>query len=74
MNDITTPNTQSLAERVQLARRKVAEYKHGYMTGALAYDDLAQAGKELSAALFEYSKAKFPNAKARRLPYQAVIR
>lgn len=65
---------ESLAADVQRAKSKVADYKRGYLLGKLDYDDLAQAGKELSNAMFQYAKAKFPNVKAKRIPYQAIIR
>jgi hypothetical protein len=74
MNTVTTPDIDILAERVQRAKSKVRDYKHGYVTGQLSYDELAQAGKELSVAMFEYSRAKFPDVKARRIPYQSIIR
>ena len=65
---------EQLAATVRLKKRKVAEYKNAYLRGAVSYEELAQAGKELCDALFEYSKAKFPHIKPKRLPYQAVIR
>lgn len=63
-----------LAVAVRLKRQKVQEYKIGYQQGNLSYDDLAEAGRELSAALYEYSKARFPSITVRRLPYQSLIR
>jgi hypothetical protein len=69
-----SPDLESLAARVRLCKKTVADYKRGHALGLLSYDDLAAAGKELSDALFEYSRAKFPNVKPRRLPYQAIIR
>lgn len=69
MNDIDL-----LAERVRLAKRKVQDYRRGHQLGHLTYDDLAGAGRELSEAMFHYSRAKFPDIKPRRLPYQALIR
>jgi hypothetical protein len=76
MNTTTTnpPDIEVLAARVRLCKKTVADYKRGHALGHVSYDDLAAAGKELSAAMFEYSQAKFPNVKPRRIPYQAIIR
>ena len=70
----TTPDVETLAQQVQLKKRKVEEYKHGHLKGMVTYDELAGAGRELSEAMFAYSKAKFPAIKARRIPYQSIIR
>ncbi len=69
-----SPNLETLAADVQRAKAKVADYKRGYLLGKLDYDDLAQAGKELSNAMFHYAKAKFPGVKPKRIPYQGIIR
>ena len=74
MMNSTQIDLESLAAEVQSCKRQVESYKRGYLLGKLTYDDLAQAGKELSEAMYRYSKAKFPGVKARRIPYQAIIR
>ena len=74
MMNTTQADLESLAAQVQVCKRQVENYKRGYLLGRLTYDDLAQAGKELSEAMFQYAKAKFPGVKAKRIPYQAIIR
>lgn len=69
-----THDIETLAANVQSARRKVQDYKRGFMLGKLTYDDLTEAGRELSNAMFLYAKAKFPDVKPKRIPYQAIIR
>lgn len=71
---MTTAPTNELIEQVKLKKAKVAEYKIGHAKGLLTYDDLAEAGRELSKAMFDYSRARFPDVKAKRIPYQAIIR
>ena len=68
------PSIETLAAQVKACKGQVENYKRGFLLGKLTYDDLAQSGKELSAALFAYSAAKFPDVKARKIAYQSLIR
>ncbi|MBW3636441.1 MAG: hypothetical protein KY445_08250 [Armatimonadetes bacterium] len=74
MTNATETDLETLAAEVRVLKSQVANYKRGFLLGKLTYDDLAQAGKELSDAMYRYSKAKFPGVKAKRIPYQAIIR
>ena len=71
---MSNTDIESLAADVKLKKSKVADYKRGQLLGKVSYDDLAAAGKELSAALFAYMSAKFPSVKTKRVPYQSLIR
>lgn len=74
MSTTAIPDIDALAAEVQSCKAQVASYKRGYMQGHLTYDDLAEAGKALSNAMYEFAKAKFPDVKPKRIPYQAIIR
>lgn len=63
-----------LIAQVQLDKARVKDYRRGFQIGALSYDDLAQAGKDLSKSLHKYMSAKFPKVKSRPVPYQSLIR
>ncbi len=69
-----TPDLDTLAETVRIKKRSVAECKYLYMTGEKTYDDLKACGESLCAAMFAYSRAKFPSVKPRRISYMSVIR
>lgn len=71
---MTETPLETLAARVQACKEAVRSHKHGYVNGLCTYDELAQSGKDLSNAMFDYARAKFPNVKPKRIPYQAIIR
>lgn len=65
---------EELIAQVQLDKARVKDYRRGFQIGALSYDDLAQAGKDLSKSLHKYMSAKFPKVKSKQTPYQNLIR
>lgn len=65
---------EALAATVKTKREKVRDYRIGFHRGALTYDDLRDAGRELSDALFDYARARFPDVKPKRISYHQLIR
>ena len=71
---MTEQSIEHFASAAREAKSRVERLKFLHARGETSYDELAQAGKEFSAAFYDYQKAKFPKQKARRISYMSVIR
>lgn len=69
-----TTTIEDLADQVRIAKRDVERAKMLYANKAGTYDDMAAAAKHLSNLLYSYETVRFPTRKARRRPYQAILR
>lgn len=68
------PTVEALAEAVRIAKRDVTRAKILYANREADYDDMANAAKILSNAMYDFQKAKYPAMRPRRAPYQALLR
>lgn len=63
-----------LYESIQLQKAKLKEYKSGFHSGSVSYDELSSVAKELSKSLTAYSKMKFPGVKIKPISHQSLLR
>lgn len=70
-------NQEQIDKAQQALRALREELDHdrtGLKLGLVSYAKAAATAKAVSNALYEYSRLRFPNIKARRTPYQALLR
>ena len=67
-------SVDELTEIVRIAKRDVERAKCLYYNHEATYDDMAEAARRLSAATYDYGRAKFPGRRIPRIPYQAILR
>ncbi len=72
--DDLKPTIEELAERLRIAKRDMDRAKILYYAKEGTYDEMAEAARKMSNALYDYERAKFPQRQARRKPYQALLR
>jgi hypothetical protein len=68
--------TDQLAVSVRLARRNVERAKIAFYSrvpGA-TYEQMEEAAKGLSEAMYAYTKAAYPKKRPVRIPFQAILR
>lgn len=68
-----TPTLEQIAEAVKLRRKILLDTKAAHLHGHATYDELALAAKAYGEALYYFAQQKNPQ-KARRIPYQNLIR
>lgn len=65
---------ETLTIEIRDARRDVERAKLLYGNGQASYDDMAAAARRLSALFYEYQRVRFPHMRAKRIPYQSILR
>lgn len=65
---------EQLAEEVRIAKRDVERAKLLYYNREGTYDGMADAARKLSSVMYRYQQAKYPQMRAKRIPYQAILR
>lgn len=63
-----------MQQAIRSTSREVADLRAMYYAHLASYDQMADAAKRLSNLMYDYARAKYPDIKPRRIPYQAILR
>ena len=67
-------NPDTLAEQVRTAKIELERARLSHANHLCDYATIETAARKVCNLHFDYQKAKFPNIKPKRIPFQAMLR